>query len=377
MSARVAREGYDVAVIGGGLLGSSIAFGLAQRGQRVAVLDEGDRAVRAARANFGLVWVQTKGDGLPPYMHWTRRSADAWPEFARSLEALSSVPIEYRKDGGLVYCVGDVEFETRRHAVARSRAPADIFEVQLIERPALERIAPGVRFGPHVTGASFCPHDGACNPLLLMRALHTAFEKLGVHYFPGSPAVKVAREDRRFVIDARDMRVESGKVVIAAGHGTTQLAPSLDLPAPIRAERGQILVTERMRPFLPLPASGIRQTADGTVLIGSSKEDTGMNDSTTVPTGGKLAARAMQIVPELARARILRTWGGIRVLTPDNGPVYEESATCPGAFVTICHSGVTLAAAHATDLAASIAAGRLADSLAAFQSTRFDVPKAA
>jgi glycine/D-amino acid oxidase-like deaminating enzyme len=58
---------HDVAVIGGGLVGSAIAWGLARAGQRVAVLDEGDVALRASRGNFALVWVQSKGLGMPAY----------------------------------------------------------------------------------------------------------------------------------------------------------------------------------------------------------------------------------------------------------------------------------------------------------------------
>ena len=55
----------DVAVVGGGLVGSAVAWGLARQGARVAVFDEGDTALRASRGNFGLVWVQGKGDGMP------------------------------------------------------------------------------------------------------------------------------------------------------------------------------------------------------------------------------------------------------------------------------------------------------------------------
>ena len=62
-----ARSDYDVAVVGGGLVGSSVAFGLARQGQRVVVLDEGDVAFRASRGNFALVWVQSKGLGMPAY----------------------------------------------------------------------------------------------------------------------------------------------------------------------------------------------------------------------------------------------------------------------------------------------------------------------
>ncbi|MBL0141655.1 MAG: FAD-dependent oxidoreductase [Betaproteobacteria bacterium] len=372
-----AAGGYDAVVVGGGIVGSSIAFGLAERGLRVAVLDEGDRALRAARTNFGLIWVQSKGDGLPAYMRWTRRSADQWPAFAQRLEAMSGVRTEYRKDGGLVYCLGEADFEARRLKVAQLRAQADIYGTEMLERLALERVLPGVRLGESVSGASFCPHDGHCNPLQLLRALHAALKLAGVHYRADAPARSIVHRGSRFLVHTPQGIVEAGKVVLAAGHGIPALAGQIGLPAPIRAERGQILVTERFRPFLRLPGSGIRQTDDGTLLIGSSKEKTGLDDRTTVAVGGRMAARAIRILPELASARLNRTWGGIRILTPDNHPVYAESERCPGAFVAICHSGVTLAAAHATDFANAIADGQLGDFLNAFHPRRFDVPKAA
>ena len=56
---------FDFAVIGGGLVGAAIAWGLARRGRSVAMLDEGDIAFRASRGNFALIWVQSKGGGMP------------------------------------------------------------------------------------------------------------------------------------------------------------------------------------------------------------------------------------------------------------------------------------------------------------------------
>ncbi len=66
---------YDVIVVGGGTVGISIAYGLTRLGQKTAVFDQGDVAVRAAVGNFGLIWVQGKGIGSPAYANWTRRSA--------------------------------------------------------------------------------------------------------------------------------------------------------------------------------------------------------------------------------------------------------------------------------------------------------------
>ena len=72
---------YDVIVVGGGTVGISIAYGLTRLGQKTAVFDQGDVAIRAAVGNFGLIWVQGKGIGSPEYASWTRRSADLWKTF--------------------------------------------------------------------------------------------------------------------------------------------------------------------------------------------------------------------------------------------------------------------------------------------------------
>lgn len=372
-----ATRGYDVVVVGGGVVGSAVGLGLAECGKRVAVLDEGDRALRAARTNFGLVWVQTKGNGMPAHMHWTRRSADLWPAFAQRLTEMTGIDVEYKKRGGLVYCLGDMEFETRNQRVRVLRGQADVFDTQMLDRAELERLMPGVRFGPHVSGASFCPHDGHANPLMMMRAMHAALSVAGAHYRPDAPARNVIARGGRFVVDTPLGTFEADQVVLAAGHGNAALGVALGLAVPMHAERGQILVTERVRPFIPLPGSGLRQTEDGTVLIGSSQEDVGFDDRTTVAVGARIAARALRVLPELARLKLLRTWAGIRVLPPDKHPVYAQSARHPGAFLATCHSAVTLAAVHAADLAAAIAAGHLGPGLNDFHPNRFDVQKAA
>jgi glycine/D-amino acid oxidase-like deaminating enzyme len=149
----------------------------------------------------------------------------------------------------------------------------------------------------------------------------------------------------------------------------------LGLPAPIRAQRGQILVTERLAPFLTLPASGLRQMREGTVLLGATRENVGFDDATTVQGEAGLAARAVRTVPALEGIPVVRAWAGLRVLTPDSFPVYEQSQTHPGTFVALCHSGVTLASIHAADVAEAFLAPQLSEALHPFHSRRFDVQK--
>ena len=97
------------AIVGGGVLGISIAWGLQRLGQQVVLLDEGDDATRASRGNFGLIWVQGKGDGLPAYTHWTRRSAALWPEFAKELEDATGLDLELSQPGGVDFCLSEQE----------------------------------------------------------------------------------------------------------------------------------------------------------------------------------------------------------------------------------------------------------------------------
>jgi len=146
---------------------------------------------------------------------------------------------------------------------------------------------------------------------------------------------------------------------------------------PLKPERGQILVTERLDPFMPLPASGLRQTADGTVMIGATNESVGYDLSTTGAAAARLSQKALRIIPALSQARLVRQWAGLRVMTPDGFPVYAQSESHPGAFVAVCHSGVTLAAFHAGEFADAIIAGKLSDDLSPFHQSRFNVPQAA
>ena len=102
-----AMRRFDAIVIGGGLVGTAIGYGLAHAGLKVALVDEGDVAYRASRGNFGLVWVQTKGLGAPHYQRWTRASAAAWPGFAAELEERTGVAVGLEQNGGLQLCLSE------------------------------------------------------------------------------------------------------------------------------------------------------------------------------------------------------------------------------------------------------------------------------
>jgi hydrogen cyanide synthase HcnC len=370
------RRDYDVAVVGGGLVGAAIGWGLARAGRRVAVLDEGDVAYRASRGNFALVWVQSKGLGMPEYAAWTRRSSDGWAGFAQALKEETGLDVAFQRPGGFHLCLSEAEFEARASTMKRLHNQPRMMQYpyEMMERGAVEKMLPQI--GPEVVGGSYCPLDGHCNSLRLLRALHTGLKRHDADYLPNHIVETIEPRGGGFRLATQGGDVAAGKIVLAAGNGNARLGPMVGLDVPVRPQRGQIVVTERARPFLPYPVVTIRQTDEGSVMLGDSVEEAGWDDRVGSAVIATIANRATRMFPLLKGLNVVRSWAALRVMTADGFPIYQQSAICPGAFVATCHSGVTLAANHALAVAPMIAAGRLAADLDVFSARRFDVSKA-
>jgi glycine/D-amino acid oxidase-like deaminating enzyme len=366
------RNSYDIVVVGGGLLGSAIAWGLGRIGQKVCVLDEGDIAKRASRANFALVWVQSKGLGMPAYTGWTMQASDSWPKLAAELRDQTGLDVCFQRNGGFHLTLGEEELEQRSVLLKRlhNQPGAVDYKMEILGREQVARMLPHI--GPEVSGGSFCPYDGHVNSLRTFRALHTGMARFGVDYRPEHPVSDIKYVQGEFRLTSPKGEIRAGKIVLAAGNANQTLAPMVGLEVPMGPTRGQIVVTERTMPFLPHPLTTVRQTDEGTVMIGDSKED--MLDDTVLnlPISSVMADRAQRMFPLLGRLNIVRSWSGIRVMPKDGFPIYDQSETCPGAFVTCCHSGVTLASNHAFEIAPMVAAGALdKNKLGAFSAKRF------
>ncbi len=371
-------EPFQAIIIGGGLVGSAIAWGLAREGLRCVLLDEGDIAFRASRGNFGLVWAQSKGFGHPHYQRWTRHSATAWPELAHELAVAVGADVGLHQPGGVHLCLSDREFSDRADRMAQLQREAGNslpFHYRMIEAPELRDMLPGL--GPSVVGASFTPYDGHVDPLRLLHALHRAFTQAGGVYVPNA---KVERHDAAphdFRIQAASRVFVAPRVVLAAGLGNAALAPGFGLSAPVRPQQGQVLVTERTAPIFTMPTTSVRQTMQGSLLLGDSVAEVGYDITQKPEIMGQIAKRAVLSFPFIAKLNIVRAWSALRIMPQDGVAIYDQSETHPGAFTANCHSGVTLAGAHARLLAPMIAEGKLDPMLEPFTARRFDVHAAA
>lgn len=334
-------------VVGGGLVGAAIAYGAARAGSKVRLLDQGDAAFRASRGNFGLVWVSSKGGSMPRYAAWSRDALKLWPELQSELSELTGVDAGLEQPGGFWLGFSEADVRAREELLARIDREVGGIPFKMMDPFELRQYLPGL--GPAVVGGSFCPLDGHANPLMLLHGLHAGLKRRGADVITGVDIASVShdRDSGSFEAVASDgQRWTSDRIVLAAGLGNAGLADQVGLHAPISSTRGQVLITERLKPFLDYPTNKCRQTREGSVQIGSTSEDVGLDDGTTTDKIEGLARRAVDTFPALSRARLVRAWGALRPLTPDGYPIYQESESCPGAFVATSHSGVTLAAAH-------------------------------
>ncbi|GLK54069.1 glycine/D-amino acid oxidase-like deaminating enzyme [Methylopila capsulata] len=371
------RNDYDFAVLGGGLVGAATAYGLAKLGLKVLMLDEGDVAKRASRGNFALVWVQNKGLGMPAYATWTRRSSDAWVPFARELEDTAGFAIHHRRTGGYHLALTEDELARRAAMIARLHNQPGVApsEVEVLDGDEIRRRLPEA--GPEVAGGTFCPLDGDVNSLKLFRALHEGFARLGGTYRSEAMVDVIEPGAGGFALSTQAGRFSADRIVLAAGLGNARLGAMVGMTVPVRPVRGQLIVTEKTAPFLDAPVSTVRQTDEGGVMVGDSQEEADSYDGMRQGVMAVMADRAVRMFPRLGRLNVVRTWSALRVMSPDGFPIYDESPVHPGCFVATCHSGVTLAAAHAALFAPAIAAGSPPSEFDDFSLRRFHVSAAA
>jgi glycine oxidase len=290
----VPHTGADVAVVGAGIIGLSIAWRCAQRGLTVSVHDvhAGSPAWSVAAGMLAPVGESTFG-----HEHLTRLMVDAaerWPGFAAELEALTGVDVGYRDEGTLtVPLTADDLAEADRLWAHQERAGLPLTRLTPSElRDREPALSPRARRG------AYAPGDRQVDPRRVVAALRT-------------------------LLPVSDAPPEGRTVVIAAGCGTAALTG-----LPIRPVKGQILrlrgapgtLTHVVRGYADGRHVYLVPRADGEVVVGATEEE---RTDATVTAGGvcDLLRAAIDLVPELAEHELAETAVGHRPSTPDNAPV--------------------------------------------------------
>lgn len=364
---------FSVVIIGGGVTGAAIGYGLAKKNKKVAMLDASSPVDRASRANMGLIWCQSKALGNKDYVNIGFLSSDLFSDLAKELKEISGIDIHYRDSGGIIPCLGEEEFDSRKKYIENlTLEHGGSYPAEMITREDLEKKLPRIRFGKEVTGATFCSKDGFLNPLHLVFALRKGFVTLGGSLYTEKRVTSITRKDGAYQLIAGDLMIRTEKVVLAGGLSNRTLASPFGLPVPVFPDRGQVLLTEQVPDILPIPILGITRTPGGTIMVGFMHENVGSDIGLLPESLAREGRWAMRVWPDISKLRVIRCWSALRIMPNDGYPIYDKVPNHSNVFIFNAHSAVTLAAAHVNLLADFVERGTPGKEIEGFSLKRFN-----
>jgi glycine oxidase len=348
---------WDVIIIGGGIIGLSLAIELRKRQVRVLVVERGEPGREASHAAAGMLadW----GMEIPPPLQaLATASAKMYPEFVHELQDESGSEVDLRDQGTILF-------------LSAPKA-SDVFACSRAQlRPEVcSELEPGLA---DPTLPALFLNERSVDP----RALTLAVLKAAKHRLADIASGTTARE---IVVSAgRAAGVKTDKttygaplVVNCAGAWSGQLAPHHFPSRPVKGQMLSLIGGPQLRHVLRAPEVYLVPRSDGRLLVGATVEEAGYDKRTNAAAIAGLHQAAVRLIPALATARRHEIWAGLRPGTPDDLPILGATST-PGYFVATGHfrDGILLAPITARLVAQVVTGAKPEYDLAAFSPQRF------
>lgn len=340
---------FDFVIIGGGIIGLLTAKELVKSGAQVAVIEKNSPGQQASWAAGGILspmrpWTYTR-----PVNAISRISESLYQQLATELHQETGIDPEWIPSGMLV--VNDENIDTAQQWCQQNDSPhqrlsseqvnANYSHLKSFEQAALLR-----------------PDVATIRPHRLIAALNSQLLQQGVQFFNGQTAKELAQHNLRVTgIQTNQELIQAGEYVICGGAWSPSIL-SDDMPKPdITPVKGQMLcfppveipnmcmVMEQDRYIIP--------RKDGRIVVGSTRENTGFDASTTQQAFDELTAFAQQLFPALENIKPDHHWAGLRPSSPNSIPYicriepYENLSINAGQY----RNGIVTAPASASLMA--------------------------
>ncbi len=361
------RRAVDAVVIGGGVIGTSVAYYLSKRKLKVALVERNDLASGASGACDKAIILQSKKPGI--HLKLALKSVEIYKTLQEELED----NIDYHNAGGMILIETSQEMEAMQKFIKEQRKIG--LQVEILDRKDAAKLQMGI--AEHLQGATYSPQDSHVDPIGLTLALSRAAIKNGAEILLETEiiGIKIAENRVKGVKTTRgDIYTEV--IINAAGAWASFIGKMVNLDIPIKPRRGQIVVTEPVPPFVrgevlsagyivakynptimkdnndPAVRLGVglalSQTEKGNILIGATREFAGYNSCNTRQGIKEILKNAVRLVPRLKRVNMIRAFAGLRPYTPDSLPIIGEVKEIKGFFMAAGHEGDGIALSPVT-----------------------------
>lgn len=366
---------HDCLIIGGGVIGLSLAYELSTRGRRVMLVDRGEPGCEASWAGAGILPPANAHTATEPLDRLAALSLGLHAEWAARLREETGIDNGFRRCGALY--VARTEAERTRLANEEQLLRRAEIEFRHLSTQEVSSVEPSLD-AASLCGAWLAPSECQIRNPRHLKALLTACHARGVEIVAGVETHDFETAGARLVAALTSAgRIEAGSFCIASGAWSRRLLARLGMEVPLAPIRGQIvLLATRASLLKHIVNEGPRYLVprdDGHVLVGSTEEDAGFDKRPTAEGTSSLLQLALELAPPLAAARVERCWAGLRPAIADRLPMIGRIQALANAYVATGHyrSGLTLSPGTAVALAQLMEAREPAVPLTAFRPERF------
>lgn len=336
----------EAIVVGGGIIGLSIARQLAVRGVEVVVLEQTRIGSGASGAAAGMLAAQVETEEDGPFFDLQVESRRMWREWARMLPEETGMQLGYREEG--IYRIAETEQEAEQLQERLAWQRKKGYNGEWLDAQAVKAQIPGLRDA--VCGALYVPDDHQLDAVLAVQALRRSVSRHRVKVLEGIPVLGLLHDGSRVTgVKTVSGTMTAETVVLAGGMSVPLLLAPLGYRLPLKPVRGTVCALYPNEAFLKQTLFGtgwyVTPKADGRLIVGATQEE-GANTS-EVPAGSLLAIleRAGEMLPDIRRFPFHSAWSGIRTSAPDRLPVVGSVPGMDGLFIAVGHfrNGILLA----------------------------------